>query len=316
MSTSRWDVNKVPRMDGKTVVITGSNSGIGLEAAKVLASRGAEVTLAVRNVEKGEQAKRSILEESPGAMVSVSKLDLADLGSVKEFAENLLGSGRRLSVLINNAGVMAVPYARTVDGFEMQFGTNHLGHFALTGRLLPALLKTPEARVVVVSSMAHQSGKMDFDNLDGSKGYRRFGAYGQSKLANLLFAYEFQRRLKASGSTVRCMACHPGFAATNLTSTGFGGRRPWVGKFVGGVANAMAQSAAMGALPTLMAATEDALHGGEYVGPASRTGMRGYPAVAVSSKASRSQEDAERLWEISERLTGVTYPFDGRVLSV
>jgi NAD(P)-dependent dehydrogenase (short-subunit alcohol dehydrogenase family) len=233
-------------------------------------------------------------------------LDLADLRSVRSFADTLRARYDTLALLINNAGVMALPYRRTVDGFEMQFGTNHLGHFALTGLLLPAILATPRARVVTVSSGAHTNGSIDFDNLDGSKGYTPWRAYAQSKLANLLFAYELQRRFAAAGATALSVGCHPGWAATNLQAAGprMAGARLRVRLMT--IANrVLAQSAAMGALPILYAATAEGVNGCDYIGPTSWGGMRGYPGKVRSSARSYDVALARRLWQVSEELTGV-----------
>ncbi|QSO50689.1 SDR family oxidoreductase [Alicyclobacillus curvatus] len=307
---STWDTTSIPNQSGKRVVITGSNSGIGFEAAKVLAAKGAEVILAVRNVAKGNQAADRIQTEFKEAKVEVMELDLADLDSVHHFADAYRSRWTTLELLINNAGVMVPPFRQTKDGFELQFGTNHLGHFALTGRLMDTLLATREARVVVVSSAAHTRGVINFDDLNWTRGYKRWAAYGQSKLANLLFAYELERRLEAIHADVKCVACHPGFAATNLTAAGFGLGKSWIGKSVGELANVFAQSAAMGALPTLYAATDMGLKGGEYIGPTSRSGrnsMRGYPGIVTSNHRSMDQAVAKRLWDVSEELTGVHF---------
>ena len=305
-----WNVTKISDQTGKRVVITGSNSGIGYEAARVLADRGAQVILAVRNLDRGNEAARRIRAEVSGAQVEIMPLDLADLDSVQSFADAYQSKWDTLDILINNAGIMAPPHRQTKDGFELQFGTNHLGHFALTGRLINTLLSTPSARIVVVSSAAHNMGTIDFDNLNWADGYRRWRAYGQSKLANLLFAYELQRRLEQIGADVKCIACHPGFAATNLTAAGMGLGKSWLGKGIGGFANVFAQSASMGALPTLYAATEPRLQGGEYIGPTTRGGknsMRGYPGVVSSNQRSMDQEVAKRLWVVSEELTDVRF---------
>lgn len=300
MVENKWNVSNIPDMNGRLAVITGGNSGIGLEAAKALAGKGAHVILAVRNQEKGDVAAADIRRLHPSAVVDVMPLNLTDLASVRAFAETFHTRFHELHLLINNAGVMAIPRRQTTDGFEMQFGTNHLGHFALTGLLLPTLLATPKARVVTVSSLAHTRGGIDFDNLDGSRRYSRWGAYGQSKLANLLFAYTLQRRLAASGADVLSVACHPGVAATNLATAG-------LGKVAGALGNLMAQSAAMGALPTLYAATDASIQGGEYIGPTGGRGMRGYPGRVQSSPRSHETAVAQRLWDISETLTGVSY---------
>ena len=308
MANSQWGVEDMPDQAGKLAVITGANSGIGYEAAKALAGKGARVIMAVRSVEKGEAAAAGVRVAHPSAAVEVMRLDLADLASVRAFAEAFLARHRELPLLINNAGVMAIPYRRTADGFEMQFGTNHLGHFALTGLLLPAVLAAPGARVVSVSSQAHLGGDIAFDNLDGGKGYQRWAAYAQSKIANLLFAYELQRRLAAAGAGAISLACHPGYAATELQAAG--ARMEGNGLMAGlmnGFNAIFAQSAAMGALPTLFAATSPAAYGGDYIGPDSFGGWRGHPARQRSNARSYSPDLARRLWEVSEQLTGVRY---------
>lgn len=307
---NRWDERSVPDLQGKTVLITGSNSGIGFEAARVLAGKGADVVLAVRNAAKGQTAANALRREHPTATVDVMTLDLSDLASVHDFAQAFRQRSAKLSLLINNAGVMAPPYRKTANGFEIQFGTNHLGHFALTGQLLPLLLATPSARVVNVSSAAHTVGKIDFDNLDGSKGYSRWRFYGQSKLANLLFTYELQRRFEAAKADVISVACHPGFAATNLTAAGVGMNLSWLGKGLGSLSNLAAQSAAMGALPTLYAATESGVHGGDFIGPTGRGGMKGYPGKVQSNERSHDSVVAKQLWQVSETLTGVQFDFN------
>jgi NAD(P)-dependent dehydrogenase (short-subunit alcohol dehydrogenase family) len=308
MAQTQWTGNDIPNQHGNVAVVTGGNSGIGYEAALALAAKGARVILAVRNAEKGQAAVTAIQRAHPGAQAEVMPLDLSNLGSVRHFAETFLQRFEALPLLINNAGVMALPYARTADGFEMQFGTNHLGHFALTGLLMPAILAAPGARVVVVSSGAHVAGKIDFDNLDGAKSYGSWRAYCQSKLANLLFAYELQRRFKAAHAEALVAACHPGYAATNLQAAGprMAGSR--FNERVSELANRLfAQSAAMGALPTLYAATAADVHGSDYIGPVGLLGMRGSPAKIKSSARSYDTAVAARLWQVSEQLTGVRY---------
>jgi NAD(P)-dependent dehydrogenase (short-subunit alcohol dehydrogenase family) len=293
MGSSKWTARDLPRLDGRTFVITGANSGIGLAAARELGSAGARVVLAVRDLDRARQAAASIEGGS-----EVRPLDLADLASVRAFAGAWDGP---LDVLINNAGVMAVPEARTNDGFEMQIGTNHLGHFALTNLLLPRI----SDRVVTVSSGAHRAGSIRLDDLNWERGdYHRWRAYGQSKLANLLFASELQRRLDAAGSSVRSLAAHPGYAATNLQSR----TQNLLQNAIMAIGNrVVAQSEEMGALPTLYAATQD-LPGDSYVGPDGFHEQRGHPKLVGRSAAARDAETARRLWELSERLTGVTFP--------
>ncbi len=314
MSTQHWTAADIPEQGGRLAVITGANSGIGYEAARELARKGARVILAVRSQDKGRTAADAIRRETSGASVEVQPLDLSNLASVRSFAEALLAREPALPLLINNAGVMALPYRRTADGFEMQFGTNHLGHYALTGLLLPALLAAPGARVVTVSSLYHMQGTIAFDDLDSAKSYNRWGAYAQSKLANLLFAYELQRRLAAAGSAAISVGCHPGYAATNLQNAGPEMEGSRLGLLLGRVGNALfAQSPAKGALPTLYAAVAPGVNGCDYVGPDGPLGARGYPIKIHSSSRSHDQEAARRLWEVSEQLTGVTYQFEGVV---
>lgn len=309
--TNQWSQNNIPDQQGKTAVITGSNSGIGYEAALALAQKNAQVILAVRNIEKGEAAAQAIRQVYAQAQVSVQALDLADLSSVRTFAGTFLAQHDQLHLLINNAGVMALPYRQTADGFEMQFGTNHLGHFALTGRLLPALLAAPDARVVTVSSSAHMSGAVHFDDLQWERSYSRWGAYSQSKLANLLFAYELQRRFSSAGVDVISVGCHPGYAATNLQHAGpemDGSRlKGWLFTLSNSL---IAQSQAMGALPTLYAAAAPEVNGCDYIGPTGWGGMRGTPNKVKSSDKSYDAALARQLWSVSEALAGVVYSFE------
>jgi len=302
----QWDETSIPDQSGKTIVITGSSSGLGLSTAMALAGKGAEVIMAVRNVQKGNAAAEQIGRLHANANVKVMKLDLGDLCGIRAFAAAYREQYSQLSVLINNAGVMIPPYQKTKDGFELQFGTNHLGHYALTGCLLPILLRTPKSRVVTVGSLAAKSGRIDFDNLDGSKGYRGFAFYRQSKLANVLFAIELQRRLTQAGAETVSLACHPGIAATNITSRGSGNKSNGLLIFL---MNRLFQSPERGALPTLYAATHPSLNGGEYIGPDGKGAKRGYPALDPSIDRIFDPVIAERLWEVSERLTGVRYSF-------
>jgi NAD(P)-dependent dehydrogenase (short-subunit alcohol dehydrogenase family) len=285
-------------------VVTGANSGLGLITARELARAGARVVLACRNVAKGEAARREIEAAAPGAPLELEELDLASLESVRSFAERFRSSHDGLDLLINNAGVMAPPRRQTADGFELQFGTNHLGHFALTGRLIGTMEGRDDARVVTLSSTAHRTGRIAFDNLGGERRYFRWRAYGQSKLANLLFALELERRLSAAGSTTKSMAAHPGYAATNLQFAG----PPLMDRLVMMVGNVViAQSEEMGALPTLYAATEPGLPGGTYAGPDGLAEQRGHPQAVAPNRAARDEEVARRLWEVSEEMTGVHY---------
>jgi NAD(P)-dependent dehydrogenase (short-subunit alcohol dehydrogenase family) len=293
MSTHKWTAADLPTLDGRTVVITGANSGIGLVAARALGRAGARVVLAVRDTAKGEQAAATIDGDS-----EFRRLDLADLASIRAFADGWEGD---LDVLINNAGVMATPERRTADGFELQIGTNHLGHFALTSLLLPRITD----RVVTVSSGAHRMGRLRLDDLNWKRGgYQRWPAYGQSKLANLLFTLELQRRLSEVGSSVRALAAHPGYAATNLqqhTESRLQDGLMAIGNRV------LAQSDEMGALPTLFAATQD-VPGASYVGPDGFAEQRGHPTLVGRSAAASDPEGAAALWTLSEELTGVRFP--------
>ncbi|MEV6136007.1 oxidoreductase [Nocardia sp. NPDC051990] len=290
---SHWDTSNIPDQSGRTIIVTGANSGLGAAAVRALAGAGAQLILACRNVAKGEKVAGEI-----GARAEVRELDLADLASVRAFADAV----DRVDVLINNAGVMALPEQRTVDGFEMQIGTNHLGHFALTGLLLDKI----SDRVVTVSSSAHRMGKIDLDDLNWERRkYQRWAAYSQAKLANLMFAYELQRRLTVAGSSKISVAAHPGYAATELQS-----HTESIQDTVMALGNRLlAQSAEMGALPEIYAATEQ-VDPGAFYGPDGWGGMRGYPGRSGSSAASKDERGARGLWELSEKLTGVTYTFD------
>jgi NAD(P)-dependent dehydrogenase (short-subunit alcohol dehydrogenase family) len=296
----KWTAENIPDQSGKTVIVTGANSGIGFEATAALVRKDAKVIMACRSLEKGQAAAAKIQDQYLKGEVILKQLDLADLNSVARFADDFLAEHEQLNILINNAGVMAIPYRQTADGFEMQFGTNHLGHFALTGKLLPILQKTPDSRVVTVSSYAHILGRINFDNLNSEKSYQKWLAYGQSKLANILFAYELQRLSSQHGDRPISIAVHPGYAATNLQKSS---------SFFSFTNNFMAQSQEMGALPTLYAATHPNIQGGEYIGPDGFLAQRGYPRLARSSRRSYDLETARRLWEISEEMSGVKFEF-------
>jgi NAD(P)-dependent dehydrogenase (short-subunit alcohol dehydrogenase family) len=310
---SNWTAANVPDQSDRTVVLTGANSGLGFEATRVLARRGATVVMACRSLDRGADAAAEIREAVPGADLDVRECDLADLSSVESFADGVLADYESIHVLANNAGVMAIPRGETEDGFEMQLGVNHLGHFALTGHLLERVVETPgETRVVTHSSGAHEQGEMDFDDLHREASYGKWGAYGQSKLANLLFAYELQRRLSAAGvEDTISLACHPGYADTNLQARGPEAEGSAVKQLAMRAANAVfAQPAERGALPLLYAATDPDAEGGEYVGPGGLFGMRGYPETQRSNDDSYDADLAARLWERSESETGVSYDFD------
>ncbi|HEX6393738.1 MAG TPA: SDR family NAD(P)-dependent oxidoreductase [Acidimicrobiales bacterium] len=298
--SAKWTRHDVPGQQGRLAVVTGGNTGLGFETAQVLAWRGASVVLAVRDIEKGKRAAARIADTAPGSDVMVQPLDLTSLDSIRAAADELQAHHPRIDVLINNAGVMFTPKRTTRDGFELQFGTNHLGHFALTGLLLESMLPVPGSRVVTVSSAAHRiRGRINFDDLQGQRSYSRVAAYSQSKLANLMFTYELQRRLSGPGTTI-AVAAHPGLAATELTRNS-----PAIAAFF---AQAISQKAAIGALPILRAATDPGVLGGQYYGPRGLFGARGYPKLAKSNKKSHDPAIQRRLWTVSEELTGVTFP--------
>lgn len=307
--TGAWTAAEVPPQDGRVAVVTGANSGLGLETARVLAGRGAQVVLACRNPEKARAAQDEIAHSAsrPDAVVTML-LDLASLASVRAFAAALRERFPTLHLLVNNAGVMAIPRARTADGFEMQLGTNHLGHFALTGLLLERLLAAPDARIVNVSSSMHRVGRIAFDDLQGERRYGPWRAYGQSKLANLLFTFELQRRLARAGASAIAAAAHPGYAATQLQEVGPKARNAVLMTWAVGFGNRLlAQDAAMGALPSLHAATAPGVRGGDYFGPDSWFEMRGHPRRVGTTPRAHDEAAAARLWKVSEELTGVGY---------
>lgn len=292
-------------LNGKTVIITGANSGIGFEAVKALSAMGAKVIMAVRSKEKGQAAFDAILEDSDSAKVELMQLDLADLESVRAFASGFQSRFNQLDLLINNAGVMIPPYGKTKDGFELQFGSNHLGHFALTGLLLPLLKNTPGSRVVTLSSIAHRGASIDFNNLDGSKGYKAMKFYGQSKLANLLFAKELDNRFKQHGINTLSIACHPGISNTNLFKMG----KAETPRYLKGLMRFFSQPANMGVLPTLYAATDESRKGGEYIGPDGRGNRKGNPAIETPAAGVYDETTMKKLWDVSEKFTGVTFEF-------
>ncbi len=291
-------------MAGKTVIITGGGSGIGFETAKHLSARGADVIIAVRTPSKGELAIKRIKESHPDALISMMYIDLGNLGSVKEFAKEFSEKHEKLDILINNAGIMIPPYKKTADGFELQFGVNHLGHFALTGLLLPLLNKTSGSRVLTVSSIANRGASIYFNNLDGAKGYSAINFYRQSKYANLLFGIELNNRLKDAGSNTISIVCHPGVSATNLFMRG---SEKESGKIMNFFVKLFAQPASKGALPTIYAATDDSLKGGEYIGPDGFMNMSGNPKISTEGSKRFDSEVASELWRASEELTGVGY---------
>ncbi|ANU24101.1 oxidoreductase [Planococcus donghaensis] len=293
-------------LTGKTAIITGGNSGLGFETAKGLITKGATVILAVRNIEKGHSARKELQKLYTSARIIVMPLDLASLDSIRSFVEQVKTSFDTLDLLINNAGIMAPPFGKTADGFELQFGSNHLGHFALTALLLPLLEKTPNSRIVTVSSRAHSRGAIDFDNLDGAKSYHAKKFYNQSKLANLYFALELDKRLKEHDFQTISIACHPGVSATNILKLG-NREIPAIFKKI---ANLFLQPPHMGALATIYAATEPGLTGGEYVGPLGQFQRKGYPAIGTPHIKATNSELSCRLWELSEKLTHTSFDFN------
>jgi NAD(P)-dependent dehydrogenase (short-subunit alcohol dehydrogenase family) len=298
----------VPNLAGQIAIVTGANSGIGLEAARMLAEKGADVVLACRNVSKAENAIAAIRERARAAKVRAFPLDLANLASVRQFAAAMKTELPRVDLLINNAGIMAVPRAATSDGFEMQIGTNHLGHFALTGLLLDWLERSGAGRVVTVASGVHHYGRIDFGDLMGERRYDKWRAYCQSKLANLLFMYELDRRLRRASSKVLSVGAHPGYAATNLQYVGPSLTKSSFGRVVMQIGNTVfAQSAASGALPTVRAATDPEARGANYYGPSGLGELRGSPVLVRSSRRARDEATASRLWSVSEALTGADW---------
>ncbi|RQG90953.1 oxidoreductase [Natrarchaeobius chitinivorans] len=301
--------NDVPDQSGRRAVVTGANSGIGLETTRELSRHGVTVVMACRNLERAEEAAREIRSDVPDADLRLEGCDLASLESVRSFAGRLEGG---VDVLVNNAGTMAIPRSETDDGFETQFGVNHLGHFALTGLLLGNLRRETDeerpARVVTVSSALHERGEIDFTDLQGERSYDPWSAYAQSKLANVLFAYELERRLRTAGADVQSVAVHPGYADTKLQFRGIDDRGSAIRAAIRRLSNAVfAQSAARGALATLYAATAPDVEGGAYYGPSGILNMRGPPERQASSDRSYDRETARRLWAVSKELTGVEY---------
>jgi NAD(P)-dependent dehydrogenase (short-subunit alcohol dehydrogenase family) len=302
MKTEKWTTANIPDLTGKVIIVTGGNSGLGYESVKAFAKKGAEVILASRSIEKGETAKSKIGKVK--GKIEVMQLDLMDFASIKTFAENFKKKYKRLDVLLNNAGIMTTPYFLTKDGLEAQNGTNHFGHFALTGHLIDLIKSTPKSRVVNVSSMAHKQGKMDFENLlfDGGKGYSAMKSYGRSKLMNLLFTYELQRKFETDGIKSIAVAAHPGVSNTNLSrfledKLIFKILKPLMSPFI--------QEQDKGALPQIRASVDSNVKGAEYFGPDGFNEMKGFPVVVQSNEASHNLEDAKKLWEVSEKITGI-----------
>lgn len=294
----KWTHNDIPDQKGRIAIVTGANSGLGFETSKALASKGAEVIMACRNMNKANAAAELIKKEVPNAKLVLMQLNLQDLSSIKDFADKFQEKYARIDLLINNAGIMMPPYGKTKDGFESQIGTNHLGHFALTGHLLDIITKTDNSRIVNVSSLMHKRGSMNFDDLHREKKYSRSEAYGQSKLANLLFTYELQRKLEKSGSNTIAAAAHPGWAMTNLQQ--YSG-------FVKKLNPVFGQNAQQGAWPTLFAATHPNVKGAEFYGPGGFMEMKGHPRKVESNSKSHDKETAAHLWKVSESLTNVKF---------
>ena len=302
----RWDANQIPDLSGKVIIVTGGNTGIGLQAVVAFAGKGAETILACRNDKKAHKAVGKIKKKIPEAQVRHMHLDLGSLASVQHFAETFGNYYSRLDILLNNAGVILNPYRVTEDGFESHIGINHLGHFALTGLLIDHIAKTDGARVVNVSSKVHRMGRMDFDNFQHTlrKGYSRIGAYSSSKLANLLFTYELNRRFRIADINALAVAAHPGYSYTDLGRARFFKVLKYI--FYPLVVT-ITQNSARGALPSLRAAVDPGVKGGEFFGPGGRGERKGFPVQVKSNGESHDTEDARLLWEISEKLTGVKF---------
>ncbi len=304
----KWSYKDIPSQQGRVAIVTGANSGLGFYTTRGLAEKGCEVVMACRNTGKGEEAMNEILKSVPGAVLNVMQLDLADLASVQAFAAAFSKKYRKLDLLINNAGLMAIPKRMTADGFEMQFGVNHLGHFALTGLLYGMLKKTSGSRVVNVSSAAHNLGEIRFDDINWEKGYNKWKAYGMSKLSNILFTHELADRVSAKGDDIRVVVAHPGYADSKLIEKGpeMNGRNFMVK--AGRIANSLvAQSTEMGALPTLYAATAPEAEHRAFYGPGGFGGMRGYPTRVNPNRKKVSKEVQEKLWALSESMTGIPF---------
>ena len=301
MSQQKWDSHDVPDQKGRVAIVTGSSSGIGYETARVLAAKNATVITAVRNLEKGRSALEKMKDAHPDVEVRIMELDLASLSSVRLFAEKFKKEFSQLDLLINNAGVMMPPYSKTADGFELQFGTNHLGHFALTGLLLDLILKTENSRIITVSSGSHRAGKLDFDDLNWEKRkYKKFKTYGDSKIANLYFTYVLQEKLERARSKTIAVASHPGWTGTDLQR--HVGLLSFLNRF-------FSQGIDMGALPTLYAASAPDVKGSDYYGPSGWKEMKGYPKKVDSNELSHDKDIAKKLWDVSEELTKVKYSF-------
>ena len=299
MAKPKWNSNNIPSQKDKVVIITGATSGLGKEATKVLSGKNATVVMAVRNTKKGESVAQEISQSFPNAIIDVRKLELNSLKSIQTFAEGIKSSYDHLDILINNAGVMACPFSKTEDGFEIQMGVNHLGHFALTGHLMPLLKKTKAARIVATSSVAHRQGDIDFEDINWAKRtYKTGKAYGDSKLANLYFAYELARKLKDNNNALTVTAAHPGWTTTDLQ------RHSLMFRMLNPI---FSQNVENGVLPTLRAAIDEVAKPGDYYGPSGFMEAKGYPILVNSNKMSHHEVNAKRLWDLSEEMTGVRY---------
>lgn len=305
MKQQVWNEDNIKDLTDKVIIVTGANTGLGFEASKIFASKGAFVIMACRNIEKAEDARNRIMIAHKDAKLVIMKLDLSSLNSIKEFVKSYKIRFNKLDILLNNAGVMAIPYSKTDDGFEMQNGINHLGHFALTAQLFDLLKKTKDSRIVNISSGAHKSGKIDFDNyMYENGGYSKFKSYSRSKISNLFFTYELDRRIKAKVYDIKVLAAHPGASNTDLFR-GMNGK--WYSKPFGYLTDKVIQSAYMGSLPGVRACVDESAQSGEYYGPSGRLEMKGYPVVVESNKLSHDEEHAKKLWDISEKLTGIKF---------
>lgn len=299
MSSQNWNAGKIPDQKGKTIIITGASSGLGKQATKVLAGKNATVIMAVRNVQKAETVVKEIREDFPDAHLEIRQLDLGSLKSVKVFGKEFSNDHTRLDILINNAGIMMCPFSKTEDGFEIQMGTNHFGHFALTGLLMPVLLETKDSRIVATSSMAHKSGDINFDDINWeSRKYSTTKAYSDSKLANLYFTYELVRKYKGIKNAPIFTVAHPGGTNTDL------GRHMRIAKLLAPI---IGQKVEMGTLPSLRAATDSNAKSGDYFGPKNLFEARGYPVIVQPSKMAQDEANAKKLWNLSEELTGIKY---------
>ncbi len=309
MSKQKWTTSDIPDLRGKVIIVTGGNSGLGYESVKAFTQHGAKVIMSCRSLEKGEKARKEILKDNPGSSIELGELNLSDLSSIKQFAIDFKSKHDRLDILLNNAGIMMTPYKLTKDGFESQFGTNHLGHFALTGLLMDLIKKTTQSRVVNVSSLAHKKGQIDFNNLldDNGLSYAPMKAYRRSKLANLLFTYQLQRRLEANNIKTIAAAAHPGVSITNL---GKHLENTLMYKIFLPLSGIFTHSPAKGALPQIRASVDPEVKGDQYYGPDSIGEMKGNPVLVKSNNASHSLEDASKLWGVSEKLTGIQYEFN------